>query len=433
MRKVLVTIVLALTAASLALGQDKQIKDKNEYDAYIAAYNMTDPGQKAAAMEAFIKQYPQTIMLSDAMEAALNGYQRAGNIPKVVEMAKRMLGVNPNYVNALAIVTAVDRAAATDGKADALKEGCASAQTGLQQLPSWTKPEGVSDADFAKVRSQMSDIFNGTAGFCALQAKDYAGAVKYYTEAFRLDPTNLQDTYQLSIALLELNPIDLKGLWYGAKALNLAKGNPAAADNISKYVKFKYKKYHGKVDDWDAFATTVAGQTTPPDNLSALITPAPTPCDLAVQAVKDNDPGALSFGDREFVLSQANCSPANKAAADTVWANLQKLQKDGEAKLKISIKVIAATKDSIDGAISDDNQAAMKADVHVVMEEPIPPPVPRSTKSNIPAPGTTTDIIGVISSYTADPFMFTMTKAELPAAPKVKPPVHRPPARKKGR
>src|ERR1700682_3111076 len=149
MRKVLVTIVLALTAVSLALGQEKQIKDKNEYDAYIAAYNMTDQGQKAAAMEAFIKQYPQTIMLSDAMEAALAGYQRASNIPKVVEIAKRMLGVKPNNVNALAIVTAVDRAAATDGKADALKEGCVSAQTGLQQLPSWTKPEGVSDADFA--------------------------------------------------------------------------------------------------------------------------------------------------------------------------------------------------------------------------------------------------------------------------------------------
>jgi hypothetical protein len=35
-----------------------------------------------------------------------------------------------------------------------------------------------------------------------------------------------------------------------------------------------------------------------------------------------------------------------------------------------------------------------------------------------------TDIIGVISDYTPDPFMFTMTKGELPAAAK-KPPVRR--------
>jgi tetratricopeptide (TPR) repeat protein len=395
---------------------------------------MTDPGQKAAAMEAFIKQYPQTVMLSDAMEQALAGYQRASNIPKVVEMAKRLLGVNPNNVNALAIVTAVDRDSATNkGDASALKEGCASAQTGLQQLPSWTKPEGVSDADFAKIRSQMSDILNGMAGFCALQNKDYANAAKYYTEAYKIDPSNLQDTYQLTIALLELNPIDLKGLWYGAKALNLAKGNAAAADNIAKYVKYKYKKYHGKVDDWDAFATTVAGQTAPPDNLSTVITPAPTPCDLAVQAVKENDPATLSFGDWEFVLSQANCSPANKAAADKVWATIQEKQKGGEAKLKISLKVIAANNESLDGALTEDNQASMKADVHVVFEEPIPAPA-RGAKSNVPAPGSTTDVIGVISAYTPDPFMFTMTKGELPGlAQTKKPPVRHPPARKKGR
>ncbi len=432
MRKVLVTIVLALITVSLAQGQDKQIKDKNEYDAYIAAYNTTDPGQKAAAMEAFVKQYPQSVMLSEAMETALAGYQRASNIPKVVEMAKRLLGVNPNNVNALAIVTAVDRALATDGKPDALKEGCASAQTGLQQLPNWAKPEGASDADFAKLRSQMSDILNGMAGFCALQAKDYAGAVKYYTEAYRLDPTNLQDTYQLCIALLEQNPIDLKGLWYGAKALNLAKGNAAAADNIAKYVKYKYKKYHGKVDDWDAFATTVAGQTAPPDNMSTLVSPAPTPCDLAVQAVKDNDPATLSFGDWEFILSQANCSPANKAAADKVWAAIQEKQKGGEAKLRISVKVIAANNESLDGALTEENQAAMKADLHVTFEEPIPAPA-RGAKSNVPAPGSTTDVVGVISAYTPDPFMFTMTKADLPNLPKAKPPVHRPAARKKGR
>src|SRR5882724_3692014 len=150
MRKVLATIVLALITLGLSQGQEKQIKDKNEYDAYIAAYNMTDPGQKAAAMEAFIKQYPQTVMLSDAMEQAMVGYQQASNIPKLVEMARRLLGVNPNNVRALAIVTAVDRAAATNGDANALKEGCAAAQTGLQQLANWPKPEGLSDADFTK-------------------------------------------------------------------------------------------------------------------------------------------------------------------------------------------------------------------------------------------------------------------------------------------
>jgi hypothetical protein len=71
------------------------------------------------------------------------------------------------------------------------------------------------------------------------------------------------------------------------------------------------------------------------------------------------------------------------------------------------VKVIAATPDAMDVAISEDNAAAGKADMHVAMEKPMTKP---------PAVGSSTDIIGVISEYTPDPFMFTMTKGELPAA-----------------
>jgi hypothetical protein len=70
-------------------------------------------------------------------------------------------------------------------------------------------------------------------------------------------------------------------------------------------------------------------------------------------------------------------------------------------------------------AVSEDNQQANKADMTVEMEKPMTKP---------PAPGTTTDVIGVISQYAPDPFMFTMTKGELPA-PK---PVAHPAGKKKG-
>jgi hypothetical protein len=45
--------------------------------------------------------------------------------------------------------------------------------------------------------------------------------------------------------------------------------------------------------------------------------------------------------------------------------------------------------------------------------------------------GANVDIIGVISEYTPDPFMFTMTKGELPAAkPGAKTPAKKGPAKK---
>jgi len=71
------------------------------------------------------------------------------------------------------------------------------------------------------------------------------------------------------------------------------------------------------------------------------------------------------------------------------------------------VKVIAAAADYIDAALTEDNQQASKADVHMIMEKPILHP---------PAAGATIDIIGVFTSYVPNPFMFTMEKGELPAA-----------------
>src|SRR5438477_8541515 len=207
MKKVLVTLVLALTTAAMAQGNSRQsgviakgakvqitseliqqpqppgqpsqtdqaqpsgqagaptsqktIKDPAEYNAYITALNTQDPVQKAAAMEAFVTQYPQSVVKIDALEQAMAAYQQAGNQAKVEDTAKRLLQFDPNNIRALAIVTFIDRAKATNGDQAALRSVCDESQRGLQALPSWQKPEGISDADFQKLRSQMTNIFEG--------------------------------------------------------------------------------------------------------------------------------------------------------------------------------------------------------------------------------------------------------------------------------
>lgn len=398
----------------------KVIKDPAEYNAYVSALNTTDPAEKASAMEAFVQQYPQSVMLTDALEQAMAAYQQAGNATKVGETAKRVLHLMPNNVRAMAVLTFVDRVAAMRGgpqAADSLKETCSYSQSGLQQLPTWPKPADVTEEDFKKLRDRMADIFNGAAGFCALQGKNYAQARDYLTKAFQADPNNLQDVYQLSIADLEMNPIDVSGLWYCGKAINLARtqNNTQAVQGIEMYCKAKYKRYHGAEDGWDGILAATANEAALPPDFSARIKPAPTPCELAVLAVQQNDPATLSFSDQEFILSKANCSPANKAAADKVWQALQDEQKGGRARLKLPAKVISASSGSMDVAVTDENQQANKADVHVQMEKPITKP---------PAPGTVTEVIGVLTRYTPDPFMFTMEKGTLPAAA---PPGQRPP------
>jgi tetratricopeptide (TPR) repeat protein len=400
----------------------KVIKDPAEYNAYITALNTTDPAAKGAAMEAFVAQYPQSIVKIDALEQAMGAYQQANNQQKVEQIARQILTMEPNNVRALAIVVYIERGQIKDAASGA--KARADAERGLQELPNWKTPDGVSPADYEKMKNQMMGIFAGTAAFGALQQKDYANAQKFYEQALKVDPNDLGNNYQIAIALLESNPSNPLGFWYGAKALSIAqKQNPQAFQAWSPYFLSRYKKYHGNTDDWNQRMATAATETAPPANFVASIPLAPTPCDLAAQAVQQNDPGTLSFSDWELVLSCRDKTPANKDAAEKVWAAIQAKEKNGEARLRIPVKVIAVTDPStMDVAISEDNQAANKADTHVTMDKPMTKP---------PAVGANTDIIGVISEYTPDPFMFTMTKGELPAVkPAAKTPARKGPAKK---
>src|SRR5215470_13514555 len=91
----------------------KVIKDMVEYNDYTAAMNTTDPTAKGAAMEAFVKRYPQSVVLIEALEQAMNAYQQADNAAKVEEKATAILQIDSNHLQAVAIVCYLERAKAT--------------------------------------------------------------------------------------------------------------------------------------------------------------------------------------------------------------------------------------------------------------------------------------------------------------------------------
>ncbi len=402
-----IAIILVAFAAVIAAqtpASEKVIKDPAEYNAYMTALNDTNPAEKAALMEAFAQKYPASVVNVDALEQAMAAYQQTGNLAKVKEMSSRILDLEPGHIRALAIQTALTRNDATQGNADAARKLASLAERGLKALPEWHKPEEMSDDDFAKLTRQMESIFNGGAGFVALQNKDYAAARDFYLKSVAVDSTDLQNTYQLSIAELEMTPLDPNGFWYAARAVNLAKGNAAGEDSIRKYAGAKYKRYHGGTDGWDEIVSKAATQPSLPDNFATSIKRAPTPAELAVQAVQENDPSSLSFSDWEYVLSYRDASAENKAAADKVWQALREKEKNGEARLRLPVKIISATENTIQAALTDENRDANKPDLEVTMLKPL---------RTIPAAGSEAELIGVIEDYRLNPVVFIMVKGEL--------------------
>ena len=335
-----------------------------EYDSYMAALNTKDPARRAQAMEVFIAWYPGSALRLDAHEQAISAWQAANQPGKADVLVARLLQVDPDNVRALA-----------------------------------------NRAYVGQVKEQMAGVFNGVLGFAALQAKDYDKARDYYRQAVEADPANLQDVYQYAVAQLEGSPVDALGFWYGARSIAIARAakNDPAAQDIDRYVRSRYSVYRGSEEGWDGIVSRVANETAPPANFKKSIPRAMTPPDRALEILEDNEPAKLTPAQWVLVLRHRDVSPANKRAAEAVWKALGDRQQGGQ-RLKLPFKVITATPERIEGAITDEAQAGDVVEVDVTMMRPLSP---------LPAVGSKIFMFGTLSDYRTQPFLFRLTRAEL--------------------
>ncbi|HEV2402233.1 MAG TPA: hypothetical protein VGS27_35215 [Candidatus Sulfotelmatobacter sp.] len=407
-------------AAAPAQGQQPAaqapvIKDPAEYNAYVAAIQQKDPNAKISGLEAFLTQYPNSVMKNQALEILMQSYQQAGNVKKATETAAKLVEANPCQVPALTLLTYIDRIMAQGGdpngkqeSADAGKYG----QQGLDCLPKFNKPEGTSDADFTKMKAQMTGNFEAGIGWAALQDKDYAKAAQHLKAAVDANPPDSQKDlallYPLALSYLQQNPPDYQnGIWYAARAAAVAP--PQNKDAITKYARSQYVKFHAGDDGWqDVLNAANAGGPQVP------IKPAPTPAEQAHNMIQQTPPDKMDFATWEFVLS--NGSPEDQAA---VWDAIK-----GKA-VAMNGTVISTTPEEFQIAGSSDDIDAKKADITLKFEDKVPTRL-------IPKDGASFDFQGEPSSYTPNPFMMVMEKGRLvntkPAAPAHKAPVHRKPA-----
>jgi tetratricopeptide (TPR) repeat protein len=403
----MLSLALAIAAPDLAAQNRNSFSNPAEYDNYMAALNTRDPAKRATAMEVFIAWYPNSVLRIDAYEQAVAAWHAANQPAKADAIGAKLLQIDPDNVRALANRVYVGRARAVQGDAAALAPMVAAAERGLAALPRWQKPVLLTDEVFARTRQQMAAVFNGALGYAALQVKDYDKARRYYQEAVAAEPDNLQDVYQLAVSQLEGTPLDALGFWYAARSIAIARAakSEAAAADIDRYVRSRYRIYRGSEEGWnELLARVAAGERLPPANFVKSIPRALTPPEAALVLVEENDPASLSFADWALVLRHRDATPANKAAAEKVWKAISDKQQGGGTRLKIPVKVISATPDVIEAAITDEAQAANIADLHIAMARPLAP---------LPAVGAKIAIIGTLSDYRPLPFRFMMTRAEL--------------------
>jgi hypothetical protein len=380
------------------------IKDPAEYNAYTNAIGQSTPAAKAAAIESFLQQYPNSVVKKQMLEQLVSAYQATGDTAKTYDAAKRLLQVDPNNLRAMTFVVYVDKAQANGNQAK-LDEAAALAHNGLNA----TKPADMSQADFDKLKTVATPIFYSAITADDLAKKDYKAEIADITAELKAEQPaqttqqpSLADTYYLGSAYVQENPKDLvNGIWFLARAAQYLP--EPYKDQAEKAAEYWYNKYHGSMDGFDQIKQLAHDNVFPPATYKPVpAPPPPSPQELAHNAVTSTpDLKTLALTDKEFILANGSTDDAQK-----VWAVLNGVT------AKVPGLVISATPDSVQLAVSDDAKQSQKADFTINMKTPL---------KNPPAPQTSVTYIATFDSYTQNPPMIIMKDG---APEQAKRPVH---------
>ena len=396
-------IVAAEAPAVLAQEQGSQsnqitIKDPAEYNAYTNAIGQSTPAAKAAAIESFLQQYPNSVVKKQMLEQLVSAYQATGDTAKTYDAAKRLLAVEPDNVRALTFVVYVDKAQANGDQAK-LDEAATLARQGLAA----SKPADMSQADFDKLKP----IFYSAIAAHDLAKKDYKAEIADITAELKaLSPEqttqqpSLADTYYLGTAYVQEDPKDLvNGIWFLTRAAQYLP--EPYKDQAEKAAEYWYNKFHGSMDGFEPIKQLAHDNVFPPASYKPTpAPPPPSPQELAHNAVTSTpDLSKLALTDKEFILANGSTDDAGK-----VWDVL-----NGKT-VEVPGVVVSATPDSVQLAVSDDAKNSQKADFTINMKPSLKTP---------PAQGTEVTYIATFSSYTQNPPMIIMNDGH----PKEKPPV----------
>jgi hypothetical protein len=320
---VLVSLALVNTPALRAQNSGQlTIQDPAEFNAYQTASTQTDPAAKALALEAFLTQYPQSVVKNAVLDQLMDAYQATNSPDKELSAASRLLQIDPNNMKATFMSVYIKKSqCGTTSDVQTCDDAGALAQKGLT-LP---KPAAMADSDYKKMTDATYPIYHSAIALDdVLGKKDDAAAIKeyktelmMYSDAQTKTGPGLVDTLALAEVYAKQDVRDMVlACWFYARAWNFAP--PAYKAQIEPKLEYWYKRYHGNLDGIDAVKTQSATTLFPPSTFA--IEPAPTPDKLAHAALVGGDPMKLNLEDKEYILANGN-----KADADTLW-NLVKDQ-----------------------------------------------------------------------------------------------------------
>jgi Flp pilus assembly protein TadD len=427
----LVSPALILAAGSPApqsQGQpaQKNWKDRDEYDLYTSITTEANAQKKLDLLNQWGAKYPNTDFKTERTTLYLTTYVQLNRPRDAVASAKQLVTDNPRDFTGLYYMTLLTLQAA-DVSAGALDDSDKAANGLLGALdeqfaPAKKNPQ-VSDADWAKARSDTEALAHTILGWVAMQRKDNTKAEQEFTKSLQLSPASGQVSYWLgSVIVGQKDQAKLPAALYDI-ARAAAYDGPGALDagfrqtSVRPYLEKLYNAYHGSKDGVsDLLAATKA---------SAL-----PPGDFKIKSAEDIEKEKLA----------AEQDLATKDPSLALWLNVRTALTGADGATYFASNMKGAQTPAFTGKlISATPETKPKTLVLAIADKDSKTPVGDATINlDAPLPGkaegdTMITFQGIPDSYTTSPFMvtFNAAKADIKGWTGKEAPVHHTPVRRR--
>jgi tetratricopeptide (TPR) repeat protein len=404
----------------------KNWKDRDEYDLFNSITTATDAQKKLDLLNQWTTKYPATDFKTERNTLFITTYAALGRPKDALGSAKQLVADNPKdftglYYMTLLTLQALDTSAGALDDSEKAANGLIGALD--DQFAAAKKPAQVSDADWAKARSDTEAMAHTTLGWVVMQRKDNAKAEQEFTKSLQLNPASGQVSYWLGGAILaQKDPTkQVAALFHFARAAAYDGPGalaPAGRVEVRKYFEKVYTSYHGSKDGLEDVLTAAKATGLPPAG-------------FIIKSADDFE--------KEKLQKQQELAKSNPSLA--LWLNVRTALTgpDGATYFSANMKgaqtpaftgkLISATPETKPKTLVLAIADGTTADVTVNLDSPLPGKA---------EPDTTITFQGIPDSYTASPFMVTFNaeKASIKGwtgkteAPVRHPPVRRHPAAK---
>ena len=391
-------LLLMVAAVAIPNPQEKQYKDRAEYDLITKVYGEADPAGKIALLDEWKQKYPETDYNLERLQFYLDSYQKTGKTSEAVAVAKELLTVVPgNFAANYAITLFTPYLGRADDQT--VGDGIQAATELLEVIPKQfgAKPDTVAQSAWDNARNQAEVAAHLAIGWGQMQRKQNTGAEATFSKVLELDPSRGQVSYWLGQVVLGQGNAEKYDIAFFAfaRAALYDGPNAMAADGraqVLEYVQNMLKKNYGEKSFdvyWPKFEEMARASALPSERIELKST---QQLDFeAEQKSRKENPLLWTFKDLKTALT----GPQGSAT----WGRL-----NGAMSPQMRLYVVSATPPERPGTINFSSEPGGSVEVVVNLEN--------RRRTGVRS-GTMLTFEGVGAGLRADPFRLTLNDGKI--------------------